>query len=583
MSNVAQTMSMPMLAPIENAVITQEQWGKLLRDSLRKLYPNLDTSKAKLEAFGEQWFENIMPNETMVLLFKQLKFFGYKVGILTNNVIEWESHWRSMIQLDEYADVIVDSCKFGCRKPDRKIFEIAQKLTNTKAQENLLIDDVQENCEAASKMGWKSIQFITNKQAFSEITQTLKYPKNTFMDTLPYITDIPQYDCKQSYKLISQCKNDKPEIIEILSGHQVYHITQYDDVKAILDSKDCIRKPTNKIGGASVLPTLTPDELLLNLDGNEHKRMKKFAMKEYALTNLSSCKQDMQEIITKHLLSVSKSEKFDLFVVLDSIVLEINAKLLGLDCKVYEATLKPLSKTIQLGDFKHTDKLIQDFTQMYDFILEFLQNTQSLKTEGIIAKFIKNKNATNPHLSDKELCGLLLGSILGGYQNILTFISKMLYALLYFPQFWNLLLIKRNLCENMLCEFLRLTNLGTTSTFPRITTANIRLSKCEIPKDSVVYADVLLANRDPLVFANPTQINPFRLNSRQHLQFGRGAHSCMGQHLLQLESLLILNAILDILPHIQLDSSIAIKWDSGVILHRPQSIPVINQSKTPNT
>lgn len=303
----------------------------------------------------------------------------------------------------------------------------------------------------------------------------------------------------------------------------------------------------------------------------------------YALTNLSSCKQDMQEIITKHLLSVSKSEKFDLFVVLDSIVLEINAKLLGLDCKVYEATLKPLSKTIQLADSKHTDKLIQDFTQMYDFILEFLQNTQSLKTEGIIAKFIKNKNATNPHLSDKELCGLLLGSILGGYQNILTFISKMLYALLYFPQFWNLLLIKRNLCENMLYEFLRLTNLGTTSTFPRITTANIRLSKYEIPKDSVVYADVLLANRDPLVFANPTQINPFRLNNKQHLQFGRGAHSCMGQHLLQLESLLILNAILDILPHIQLDSSIAIKWDSGVILHRPQSIPVINQSKTPNT
>ena len=357
MSNVAQTMSMPMLAPIENAVITQEQWGKLLRDSLRKLYPNLDTSKAKLEAFGEQWFENITPNDTMVLLFKQLKFFGYKVGILTNNVVEWESHWRSMIQLDEYVDVIVDSCKFGCRKPDRKIFEIAQKLTNTKAQENLLIDDVQENCEAASKMGWKSIQFITNKQVFSEITQTLKYPKNTFMDTLPYITDIPQYDCKQSYKLISQCKNDKPEIIEILSGHQVYHITQYDYVKAILSSKDCVRKPTNKIGGASILPTLTPDELLLNLDGDEHKRMKQFAMKEYALTNLSSCKQDMQEIITKHLLSVSKSEKFDLFVVLDSIVLEINAKLLGLDCKVYEATLKPLSKTIQLAVSSATTKI----------------------------------------------------------------------------------------------------------------------------------------------------------------------------------------------------------------------------------
>ena len=98
--------------------------------------------------------------------------------------------------------------------------------------------------------------------------------------------------------------------------------------------------------------------------------------------------------------------------VLDSIVLEINAKLLGLDCKVYETILKPLSKTIQLADSKNTDKLIQDFTQMYNFILESLRNTQSLETKGIIVNFIKNKNTTNPPLNDKELCGLLLGSIL---------------------------------------------------------------------------------------------------------------------------------------------------------------------------
>lgn len=38
-----------------------------------------------------------------------------------------------------------------------------------------------------------------------------------------------------------------------------------------------------------------------------------------------------------------------------------------------------------------------------------------------------------------------------------------------------------------------------------------------------------------------------------------------------------------LLPHIQLDSTIPIKWDSGVILHRPQNIPVINHSQTSNT
>lgn len=576
MLDVANTMNVPMLAPIENALITEKEWGKLVRDSLKKLYPKLDTTNARLEYFGEQWFENIAPNDSMILLFKQLKFFGYKVGILTNNVLEWESHWRSMVNLDDYADMIVDSCKFQCRKPDKKFFEIAEKSSNAQASENLLIDDLKENCEAANKMGWQTIQFIDNQQVYSEIARVLNYPKNLFISNLPYITDIPHYDCKQSYKVLSQKQDKIPEMIEILSGHKVYHITQYDDVKIILNSKYCIRKPTNQVGGASVLPTLTPDELLLNLDGEEHTRMKQFAMKEYSLSSLSSYKSNMEEIITKHLMLIAKDKNFDLLITLDNIILEINANLLGIDFEVYKQILKPLSKTIQIADSNHTDILIQDFTKMYHLILQTLQDTKLFHQDGIIANFIKSKNNAKPALNDKELCGLLLGSILGGYQNALTFISKMLYAILYFPQFWNLLLTKRNLCENILYEFLRLTNLGTTSTFPRITIEDIILSDCKIPKNSVVYADVFLANRDSLIFTNPTQINPFRLNSRQHLQFGRGIHSCMGQYLIKLEAYLMLNALLDAVPNIQLNSTIPIKWTSGVILHRPEKIPVIN-------
>lgn len=73
MLDVANNMGMPMLAPIENAILTEFQWGKSLRKSLKKLYPQLDTSKARLEYFGEQWFENINANEKMIELFKKLK------------------------------------------------------------------------------------------------------------------------------------------------------------------------------------------------------------------------------------------------------------------------------------------------------------------------------------------------------------------------------------------------------------------------------------------------------------------------------------------------------------------------------
>ncbi len=86
MLDVANVMNMPMLAPIENAVLTELEWGTLLHKSLQKLYPDLDTTKAELENFGKQWFAGIEANAIMIWLVKQ----GYQLGILTNNVIEWE-------------------------------------------------------------------------------------------------------------------------------------------------------------------------------------------------------------------------------------------------------------------------------------------------------------------------------------------------------------------------------------------------------------------------------------------------------------------------------------------------------------
>ncbi|MDY5822096.1 MAG: cytochrome P450 [Helicobacter sp.] len=576
MLDVANNMGMPMLAPIENAILTEFQWGKSLRKSLKKLYPQLDTSKARLEYFGEQWFENINANEKMIELFKKLKKQGYMVGILTNNVVEWEKYWKAIVRLDEYTDFIVDSCKFGCRKPDRAFFEIAQNIAKTKPNENLLIDDVKENCISAGVIGWKSILFIDNKQVCDDIKKILVLNQVEKVDTLdlPYITDIPEYDFKPTYTIISKAQENTPEIIKILSGHKVYHITKYEDVKIILDSKYCIRKPSNQVGGASVLPTLTPNELLLNLDNDEHKRLKHFAMKEYSHSALAFLKKDIKNILTKNMQPYLVKKHFDLFKILDDSILEINAKLLGINPKLYKDFLKPLSKNVQIANPNDTDSLIRDFMQIYNFILEIIQDTNLIEANGIINKWVKNKNSATPPLNDKEICALLLGSVLGGYQNMLTIISKLIYALLFFPELWALLLRDQSILDNMINELLRLTNLGTTSTFPRITIADIKLSSFTIPKDSVVYANVFLANRDALIFENPLQINPFR-KTKQHLQFGRGIHSCMGQHFVKLETQTIIQCLMDILPNIQLDKTKQIQWDNGIILHRPQSIPII--------
>lgn len=73
MQSIADDMKMPMLAPIENAVITEVEWGRKLRKKLAESYPELDTTCAQFEQFGKQRLENVSPNKVMVDKLKTIK------------------------------------------------------------------------------------------------------------------------------------------------------------------------------------------------------------------------------------------------------------------------------------------------------------------------------------------------------------------------------------------------------------------------------------------------------------------------------------------------------------------------------
>ncbi|EAS8534608.1 HAD family phosphatase [Salmonella enterica] len=174
MKEVADDMNMDVLAPVEKAIITEREWGAGIRLKLSQSAPELDLSQARLEQFGEQWFDGILPNQLMIDLFRKVKTTGLKAGILTNNVVEWENHWKRVAGISEEADVIVDSCKVGCRKPEMEIFAIAAERAGVRPEENLLIDDVPENCMAARQCGWESVHFKDNSSAVTEVIAVLQ-------------------------------------------------------------------------------------------------------------------------------------------------------------------------------------------------------------------------------------------------------------------------------------------------------------------------------------------------------------------------------------------------------------------------
>ena len=147
-------------------------------DFLRKLGDTLEPvlgHRPELHRFREIYFDALHPNEPMIDLMREAKAGGYRMGLLTNNVREWEPLWRTMIPVDEIFEVVVDSGFVGMRKPDREIYDLTlERLGGPVPAECLFIDDTDVNCDAARELGMSAVQYRDNDQAIAEIRAALR-------------------------------------------------------------------------------------------------------------------------------------------------------------------------------------------------------------------------------------------------------------------------------------------------------------------------------------------------------------------------------------------------------------------------
>jgi putative hydrolase of the HAD superfamily len=146
-------------------------------DFLRELGDELEPAlghRPELHRFSEIYFDALHPNAPMIDLMREVKQAGHRMGLLTNNVREWEPLWRAMLPVDEIFEVVVDSGFVGLRKPDPAIYELTlERLDGVPAEECLFIDDVDVNCAAARELGMSAIHYQHNDQAIPEIREAL--------------------------------------------------------------------------------------------------------------------------------------------------------------------------------------------------------------------------------------------------------------------------------------------------------------------------------------------------------------------------------------------------------------------------
>lgn len=226
------------------------------------------------------------------------------------------------------------------------------------------------------------------------------------------------------------------------------------------------RKDTNVEGGPSFQPTTMPPDLLLNLDTPDHARMKSFVNADYSPAGVEKLKGSVRRILDRRIGLLRSEEDPDLFAtVLDRLPVEVNAGFLGIPESDIDY-FRPSSRVVQLSHDTDVPGLLENFWLVYHYVTDLVHGTRPVEPGGLIDRFLAARDEAEPPLSDDELVAILLGSVLGADQNVLSVLAKAVYVLLQAPALWTLLVEEPAAAPQLVEELLRVLPLGNISTFP---------------------------------------------------------------------------------------------------------------------
>ena len=115
--------------------------------------------KLKVDSLLQALLEQFYPNKYLQSLLPTIQQ-RFKTGLLTNMYIGMlNGLFDKNIISREGWEVIIDSSKVGLAKPDKKLFELAQKQAKIPANNILFVDNSEENIDAAGNLGWQTFLY----------------------------------------------------------------------------------------------------------------------------------------------------------------------------------------------------------------------------------------------------------------------------------------------------------------------------------------------------------------------------------------------------------------------------------------
>ena len=165
--------------------------------------------------------------------------------------------------------------------------------------------------------------------------------------------------------------------------------------------------------------------------------------------------------------------------------------------------------------------------------------------DDFLTRLAVGDTARGDCLTDMEIINVLVGFYTAGHHTTASALASLLDHIARDPALRDALIADDSLIPKAAEEAIRLHT--PLHAFFRQATSDVECGGVAVPAGSEVMLSFASANRDPTVFAEPTQ---FRLDRRPnpHMGFGHGIHVCVGARLARLEIRIVVEQLLARLP-----------------------------------
>ncbi|MGW2324927.1 cytochrome P450 family protein [Streptomyces sp. NPDC001700] len=364
-----------------------------------------------------------------------------------------------------------------------------------------------------------------------------------------------------------------------------YAVTRHEELKGFLAHPDVAKNACHfaalQSGGIPAgWPMLTFATVpgMTTADGDDHKRLRSLVTRAFTPRRMEALRPVVHELTGTLLDRLAEAADADPDGVADlrrhfalPLPMSVISQLLGVDA-AHQDRLHELSNEI-VSTATAPERVPAANREMVAILGQVAAARMEDPGDDLTSALIATRAEDGDRLSEQELIGTLMLTIIAGHETTLNLITNAVRALCNHRDQLELVRSGAASWDDVVEETLRYDS--PVSYFPfRYPTRDLPVGDAVIPKGAPVLVSYTAAGRDEREYG-PDADRFVVTRAARHLSFGHGAHFCLGAPLARMEAVIALEALFTRFPGLDLAVP-----DDELVPHRsfvgnsPQKLPI---------